>query len=104
MAYAVSQRTREIGIRVALGASSGSVIRLVVRQAIQVISIGVVLGVGGAIGLTRFLGNILWDVSPTDPLTFTIVSGVLVLIAVAACLIPTRRAVTVDPTIALRYE
>jgi putative ABC transport system permease protein len=104
MAYAVAQRTREIGIRVALGANAGNVIRLVVRQALFVIAIGMVVGIAGAYALTRFLSNFLWQVSPTDPVTFTSVSVGLVLIAVLACLVPTRRAVTVDPTVALRHE
>jgi len=104
MAYTVAQRTREIGIRVALGATTGSVVGLVVRQAILLITIGIVVGVVGAFALTRFLANFLWQVSPTDPVTFTTVSLGLLVIAVVACLAPTRRAVAVDPTIALRYE
>jgi putative ABC transport system permease protein len=104
MAYAVTQRTREIGVRVALGASGGNIVTLVVRQALILITIGIALGLGGAYGLTRFLQRFLWQVSPTDPMTFTAVSVGLLLVAVIACLVPTRRAVTVDPTIALRYE
>jgi ABC-type antimicrobial peptide transport system permease subunit len=104
MAYAVAQRTREIGIRVALGASGGNVIQLVVRQALLLIAAGVAIGLGGAYALTRFLTNLLWEVSPTDPSTFVIVSVGLVVVAMAACLIPARRAVAVDPTTALRYE
>jgi predicted permease len=104
MAFAVTQRTREIGIRVALGGTSGNVVGLVLRQAVLVITIGVAVGLAGAFALTRFLTRFLWNVSPTDPVTFAAVSIGLILIAVAACLIPTRRAVTVDPTVALRYE
>jgi putative ABC transport system permease protein len=104
MAFAVTQRTREIGIRVALGGTSGNVVGLVLRQAVVVISIGIVLGLAGAFALTRFLTSFLWQVSPTDPVTFIAVSVGLLLIAVVACLIPTRRAITVDPTVALRYE
>jgi predicted permease len=104
MAYAVAQRTREIGVRVALGASSGNILGLVVRQTLVMIAIGVGGGLAGAYGLTRFLRNYLWQVSPTDPMTFAVVSIGLVLVAVIACLIPTRRAVSVDPTVALRYE
>jgi putative ABC transport system permease protein len=104
MAYAVAQRTREIGIRVALGASGRDVLSLVVRQTVLMIAIGVVGGLAGAFGLTRLLKNYLWQVSPTDPITFISVSIGLVLIAVLACLVPTRRAVRVDPTVALRYE
>jgi putative ABC transport system permease protein len=104
MAYAVAQRTREIGIRVALGASGRDILGLVVRQTVFMIAIGVAGGLAGAFGLTRFLRNYLWQVSPTDPITFIAVSVGLILIAVVACLVPTRRAVRVDPTIALRYE
>ena len=104
MAYAVAQRTREIGIRVALGASGRDVLSLVVRQTVLMIAIGVAGGLAGAFGLTRLLKNYLWQVSPTDPITFIAVSIGLVLIAVLACLVPTRRAVRVDPTVALRYE
>jgi predicted permease len=104
MAYAVSQRTREIGIRVALGASSGNVFGLMIRQTLLMISIGVAGGIAGAFGLTRFLRNYLWQVSPTDPFTFIAVSVGLVLIGLLACVVPTRRAVRVDPTVALRYE
>jgi putative ABC transport system permease protein len=104
MAYAVTQRTREIGIRVALGASGTNVVGLVTRQAFVLIAIGLIAGLGGAYALTRFLTRFLWQVSPTDPSTFALVSAGLVVVAVAACLVPTRRAVSVDPTIALRYE
>ncbi len=104
MAYAVAERTREIGIRMALGASSGHVLKLVVRRALVLVAIGLVLGLGGAFALTRLISSVLWDVKATDPLTFAGVSLLLVLVALCACLIPTRRAVAVDPTIALRYE
>ena len=104
MAYAVQQRTREIGIRMALGATSSSVMTLVVRQALILVFIGLILGVAGAFGLTRFLANELYGVTPTDPATFIAVSLGLVVVAVLASLIPTRRAVSVDPTVALRHE
>lgn len=104
MAYAVAQRTREIGIRMALGASGTNVMGLVVRQALALVIVGVIVGLAGAYGLTRFLTNFLWNVSPTDPATFALVAIGLVTVAVIACLIPTRRAVKVDPTVALRYE
>jgi len=104
MAYAVTQRTREIGIRMALGASSSSVLSLVVKQALILVSLGLILGVGGAIGLTRFLKNELYGVESTDPTTFFAVSVGLVVVALLASLIPTRRAVSVDPTVALRHE
>ena len=104
MAYAVTQRTREIGIRMALGATSSSVLSLVVKQGLILVFIGLILGVGGAIGLTRFLKNELYGVESTDPTTFIAVSVGLVIVAVLASLIPTRRAVSVDPTVALRHE
>jgi putative ABC transport system permease protein len=104
MAYAVTQRTREIGIRMALGATSSSVMTLVVKQALILVFIGLILGVGGAFGLTRFIANELYGVKPTDPTTFIAVSLGLVVVAVLASLIPTRRAVSVDPTVALRHE
>jgi putative ABC transport system permease protein len=104
MAYAVTQRTREIGIRMALGATSSSVLSLVVKQALVLVFIGLILGVGGAIGLTRFLKNELYGVESTDPTTFIAVSVGLVVVAILASLIPTRRAVSVDPTVALRHE
>jgi putative ABC transport system permease protein len=104
MAYTVAQRTREIGIRMALGAGGARVMRLVTLRALILIAIGIVLGLGGAMALTRVLASELYQVSPTDPLTFTIVTIGVAVVAVVACLIPTRRAMSVDPTIALRYE
>jgi ABC-type antimicrobial peptide transport system permease subunit len=104
MAYAVTPRTREIGIRMALGASSGNGFKLVVRQALLLVLIGLILGLAGSFALTRYLANQLYGVTATDPATFIGVSLGLVLVAVLASLIPTRRAVTVDPTVALRYE
>jgi putative ABC transport system permease protein len=104
MAYSVAERTREIGIRMALGARSGEVLKLVIGRALALIGIGLVLGLGGAFALARLIRHQLYEVTPTDPLTYTLVSLALTLVAVVACIIPTRRAVTVDPTIALRYE
>jgi putative ABC transport system permease protein len=104
MAYTVAQRTREIGIRVALGAGTSRVMQLVVLRVLILIAIGLVLGLGGAVGLTRVLASELWEVSPTDPLTFTVVTLGVAIVALVACLLPTRRAMTVDPTVALRYE
>jgi putative ABC transport system permease protein len=104
MSYSVAQRTREIGIRMALGAGGGRVMRLVTLRAVILIAIGLVLGLAGAMGLTRVLASELFEVSATDPLTFIIVTIVLTIVALVACLIPTRRAMTVDPTVALRYE
>ena len=104
MAYTVAQRTREIGIRMALGAGGARVMRLVTVRALVLIAIGLVIGLGGAFGLTRVLASELYEVSPTDPLTFTLVTIGVAIVALVACLIPTRRAMTVDPMIALRYE
>jgi putative ABC transport system permease protein len=104
MAYAVAQRTREIGIRMALGAAQRDVLKLVVRQAIFLIVGGLALGLAGAAALTRYLSSELWEVTATDPVTFTAVSMLLVSVAVIACLVPAQRAIRVDPTIALRYE
>jgi putative ABC transport system permease protein len=104
VAYAVAQRTREIGIRRALGASSGSVLKLVIWQALPLVGIGMVLGLGGSFALTRVISQELYGVTPTDPATLTLVSLGLVAVAILASVIPTRRAVRVDPSIALRYE
>jgi putative ABC transport system permease protein len=104
MAYAVAQRTREIGIRMALGAGGWDVLRLVVRQALLLIVGGLALGLAGATALTRFISSELWEVTPTDPVTFGAVSMLLLSVALIACLVPTLRAVRVDPTVALRYE
>ena len=102
--YSVSQRTREIGIRVALGADRGNIVKLVVGHGMVLASIGVAGGVGVALVLTRFLASLLFRVSPTDITTFGVVSLVLVAVALLACLIPARRATKVDPIIALRCE
>jgi predicted permease len=104
MAYAVAERTREIGIRMALGASSGNVLKLVVRRAFILVGIGLLLGLGGAFALTRVISSALWEVKATDPLTYASVSLLLIVVALCACLIPTQRAVSVDPTVALRHE
>jgi putative ABC transport system permease protein len=104
MAYAVEQRTREIGIRIALGAGGWDVLRLVFRQVAWLLGIGLVAGIGGALALTKYISSELWEVRTTDPPTLTAVSILLVAVAIVACIVPTRRAVKVDPTVALRYE
>ena len=104
MSYAVEQRTREIGIRMALGASRWDVFAVVIRQAAWMVAGGLALGIGSAFALTRFLSSELWEVQATDPLTFAGVSLILATVAALACLIPTWRAVQVDPTVALHYE
>jgi putative ABC transport system permease protein len=104
LAYSVAQRTREIGIRMALGAGRGHVLKLVLRQSLLLIAVGLVAGLGGSLALTRLIASQLWGITATDPATFVIVSLLLVLVALMATLIPTRRAVQVDPMVALRYE
>jgi putative ABC transport system permease protein len=104
LAYSVAQRTREIGIRMALGARDSTVARMVVREALGVVGVGLAVGVAGAVALTRVLGTLLYDVSPTDPLTFTAVTLALGAVAVTASYFPARRAARVDPIVALRQE
>ena len=104
ISYSVTQRTREIGIRAALGAGRGNILRLVLRHAMGLALIGLLLGIGGAFGLTQLLQNLLFGVGERDPLTLAVVFVVLGLVALLACLIPARRATRVDPMIALRAE
>ncbi|HEV2422073.1 MAG TPA: ABC transporter permease [Candidatus Acidoferrales bacterium] len=104
MAYSVTRKTHEIGIRMALGANPGNVLAMVIRQGITVALIGVAIGVVAALGATRLVGSMMFGVTPYDPLTFLVVAAVLVAVAFLACFIPARRAMKVDPMIALRYE
>jgi putative ABC transport system permease protein len=104
MAFAVEQRTREIGIRMALGADGWQVLKLVIRQAAWMIAAGLLIGLAGAMALTRYISSELWEVQSQDPATFALVAALLTSVAVFASIIPTMRAVHVDPTIALRYE
>jgi predicted permease len=104
VSYSVAQRTHELGIRIALGARSANVIRLILRHGLALALTGVALGAGVSFGLTRLLKGFLFGVSATDPLTFIAVALLLTLVALAACWIPARRATKVDPMIALRYE
>ena len=104
LSYSVRQRSQEIGIRMALGAQGGDVLRMVVRQGMLMVGAGIVLGLAGAFGLSRLITAMLYGVKPYDPLTFGIVASVLALTALVACWIPARRATRVDPLEALRYE
>jgi putative ABC transport system permease protein len=104
MAFAVTQRTQEIGIRMALGATTPDVLKLVVKHGMKLALLGIVIGLAGAWGLTRFMKHILVGVTPTDLLTFAVVSACLLVAALLACYLPARRATKVDPLIALRYE
>ncbi len=102
--YTVAQRTQEIGLRVALGAQTSDVLRLVLGQGIRLILLGVAIGLAASFGLTRVLASMLYGLTPTDPLTFIGVSALLVSVALLACYFPARRAMKVDPLIALKYE
>jgi predicted permease len=104
LSYEVSRRTREIGIRMALGAQPRSVLGLVLRQGITLAIVGAAVGIGVALGVTRYLKSMLYDVRANDPLTMIAVAVLLTLVALAACYIPARRATRVDPMVALRYE
>jgi putative ABC transport system permease protein len=104
MSYQVSQHTHEIGIRMALGAQPWHVLRLILREGLTLTLIGVVLGVAGAFALTRLLASLLFGVRASDPLTYVMVSLLLIFVALLACILPARRATKVDPLIALRYQ
>jgi len=104
LAYTVAQQTREIGIRMALGANPARVLRLVLERGLRLAGAGTVIGVLAALLLTQLLNSLLFDVSATDPLTFAAVAGLLLGVALLACYVPARRAMRVDPMVALRYE
>jgi ABC-type antimicrobial peptide transport system permease subunit len=104
LAYEVSRRTREIGIRMALGAQPAGVLRLVLRQGIVLALIGAAVGIAAAFGVMRYISMMLYDVRSNDPLTMIAVVVLLTLVALAACSIPARRAMRVDPMVALRHE
>jgi predicted permease len=104
LSYVVTERQREIGIRVALGASTGGIVRLVLRQGLTLAVIGIAIGVGGALALARVTQSLLFGVSPTDPMTYAAVGAVILLVALAACMVPAQRAMRVDPLVAIRNE
>jgi ABC-type antimicrobial peptide transport system permease subunit len=104
MANAVSQRTNEIGIRMALGARVGDVLRLVLARGLVLTGLGLSLGLAGSLAVTRLLRSFLQDISPTDPCTFAVLPCVLGALSLLACYLPARRAARVDPMVALRYE
>jgi predicted permease len=104
LAYLVAQRTREIGIRVALGSTAAGILRLVLREAFKLVAIGLVLGVAGAASLQKAVANEIYGVRPLDPLVLASVMAVLAIVVPAACSVPARRAMRVDPIVALRYE
>ena len=104
ISYTVAQRTREIGIRMALGADAGAVLQMVLRDGFRLALIGIAVGVAGAFGVARLISNLFFGVKPDDPFTFAVAPLVLAAVALLACYIPARRATRVDPLEALRYE
>jgi putative ABC transport system permease protein len=100
----VTRKTHEIGIRMALGAKPADVLGMVIGQGLTLAAVGVAVGIGAGIGLTRWIASMVYGVSARDPATFAAVSILLLLVALAACYIPARRAMRVDPLVALRYE
>jgi len=104
LSYSVSQRTQEIGVRVALGAGRRDVMRMVLGQGLKLSAIGIAVGLVGALGITRYIRTLLYNVTPYDPASFSFVAFFLVLVAAIASYVPARRALAVDPIIALRNE
>jgi putative ABC transport system permease protein len=104
MAYSVAQRTPEIGIRMALGAARGEIIRMVLKQGMMLAGIGLLIGIVVSVALTRLVSGLLFDVSTTDPVVFLSVSALLAGVALAACYVPAYRATRIDPLVALRIE
>ncbi len=104
LAYSVGRRTAEIGLRVALGATPRSVLALIIGQGMRPILIGIGIGLAGAVGLSRFVSSLLFNVKPVDPLTYTAVAFLVAVAALLSCYVPALRALRVDPVAALRQE
>lgn len=104
LSYSIAQRTREIGLRVALGAHQGNVLRLVIGDGVRLAVLGIALGIAGALALTRVMTDLLYGVRATDPITFGAVTIVFGATSLLACYVPARRAMNIDPIVALKYE
>jgi putative ABC transport system permease protein len=104
MTYLVSQRTHEIGVRIALGAPPAGIVTLILGESVLLIGAGILLGLAGALGLTRLVSTLMYKVRPADAATFLFVSSLMLTVGFLACYLPTRRATKVDPMVALRYE
>ena len=104
ISYSVSQRTREIGIRMALGASQGGILRMVIRQGMTLVLGGVAIGLGASLAVGKLLSSLLFGINPSDPITIVGISLLLAAVAFLACYVPARRATDINPMAALRYE